>query len=65
VVGGSTLRVELRSFAQYGSTLHVELIRAKLHRKGVALRPWLSFYIEPADGFELPKIMQWLMNPVH
>jgi hypothetical protein len=25
----------------------------------------LSFYIRPADGFELPKIMQWLMNPVH
>jgi hypothetical protein len=21
---------------------------------------WLSFYIRPADGFELPKIMQWL-----
>jgi hypothetical protein len=26
---------------------------------------WLTFYIRPADGFELPKIMQWLMNPVH
>jgi hypothetical protein len=26
---------------------------------------WLSFYIKPADGFELPKIMRWLMNPVH
>ncbi|MDR1470393.1 MAG: hypothetical protein LBT00_14005 [Spirochaetaceae bacterium] len=25
----------------------------------------LSFFIKPADGFELPKIMQWLMNPVH
>jgi hypothetical protein len=25
----------------------------------------LSFYIKPADRFELPKIMQWLMNPVH
>jgi REP element-mobilizing transposase RayT len=21
---------------------------------------WLSFYIKPADGFQLPKIMQWL-----
>jgi hypothetical protein len=21
--------------------------------------------IKPDDGFELPKIMQWLMNPVH
>jgi hypothetical protein len=26
---------------------------------------WLSFYIKPSDGFKLPKIMQWLMNPVH
>jgi hypothetical protein len=25
----------------------------------------LSFYIRPADGFELPKIMQWMMNLVH
>jgi hypothetical protein len=25
----------------------------------------LSFCIKPADGFELPKIMQWMMNPVH
>jgi hypothetical protein len=24
-----------------------------------------SFYIKPEDGFELPKIMQWMMNPVH
>jgi hypothetical protein len=23
---------------------------------------WLSFYIKPADGYELPKIMQWMMN---
>jgi hypothetical protein len=22
--------------------------------------PWVSFYIKPADGFELPVIMQWL-----
>jgi hypothetical protein len=22
--------------------------------------PWVSFYIKPADGFELPKIMQWI-----
>ncbi|MDR0710039.1 MAG: hypothetical protein LBF77_08240, partial [Spirochaetaceae bacterium] len=21
---------------------------------------WLSFYVKPADGFQLPKIMQWL-----
>ncbi|MDR0710542.1 MAG: hypothetical protein LBF77_10815, partial [Spirochaetaceae bacterium] len=21
---------------------------------------WLSFYIKPADGFQLPAIMQWL-----
>jgi hypothetical protein len=21
---------------------------------------WLSFYIKPSDGYELPKIMQWL-----
>jgi hypothetical protein len=21
---------------------------------------WLTFYIKPADGFKLPKIMQWL-----
>jgi REP element-mobilizing transposase RayT len=21
---------------------------------------WLSFYIKPADGYELPKIMQWM-----
>jgi hypothetical protein len=25
----------------------------------------LSFYIKPADGKELPKIMQWVMNSVH
>jgi hypothetical protein len=23
---------------------------------------WLSFYIKPTDGYELPKIMQWMMN---
>jgi hypothetical protein len=22
--------------------------------------PWVSFYIKPADGFMLPKIMQWI-----
>jgi REP element-mobilizing transposase RayT len=22
--------------------------------------PWVSFYIKPADGFELPMIMQWV-----
>ncbi|MDR1230651.1 MAG: transposase [Spirochaetaceae bacterium] len=22
--------------------------------------PWVSFYIKPADGFELPEIMQWM-----
>jgi hypothetical protein len=22
--------------------------------------PWVSFYIKPADGFELPVIMQWI-----
>jgi hypothetical protein len=25
----------------------------------------LSFYIKPADGAELPDIMQWMMNFVH
>jgi hypothetical protein len=25
----------------------------------------LTFYIKPADGKELPKIMQWMMNSVH
>jgi hypothetical protein len=25
----------------------------------------LMFYIKPADGKELPKIMQWMMNFVH
>jgi hypothetical protein len=29
--------------------------------RGFALEgEWLSFYIKPADGFQLPKIMQWL-----
>jgi hypothetical protein len=29
--------------------------------RGFALEgEWLSFYIRPADGFQLPKIMQWL-----
>jgi hypothetical protein len=23
---------------------------------------WLSFYIKPADGYELPKSMQWMMT---
>jgi hypothetical protein len=23
---------------------------------------WLSFYIKPADGYELPKITRWMMN---
>jgi hypothetical protein len=22
--------------------------------------PWVSFYIKPADGFQLPEIMQWI-----
>jgi hypothetical protein len=25
----------------------------------------LTFYIKPADGIELPDIMQWMMNGVH
>jgi hypothetical protein len=25
----------------------------------------LAFYIKPADGKELPDIMQWMMNFVH
>jgi aminoglycoside phosphotransferase (APT) family kinase protein len=25
----------------------------------------LAFYIKPADGVELPDIMQWMMNFVH
>jgi hypothetical protein len=25
----------------------------------------LTFYIKPADGKELPDIMQWMMNFVH
>jgi hypothetical protein len=28
-------------------------------------RAMLSFYIKPADGKELPDIMQWMMNFVH
>jgi hypothetical protein len=29
--------------------------------RGIALEgEWLSFYIKPADGFQLPAIMQWL-----
>jgi hypothetical protein len=23
---------------------------------------WLSFYIKPADGYQLPEIMQWMMD---
>jgi hypothetical protein len=23
---------------------------------------WLSFYIKPADGYQLPEIMQWVMD---
>jgi hypothetical protein len=23
---------------------------------------WLSVYIKPADGYELPKITRWMMN---
>jgi hypothetical protein len=29
--------------------------------RGLVLdKAWLSFYIKPADGYQLPKIMQWL-----
>jgi hypothetical protein len=29
--------------------------------RGLALEDeWLSFYIRPADGFQLPRIMQWM-----
>jgi hypothetical protein len=29
--------------------------------RGFALEDeWLSFYIKPADGFQLPRIMQWM-----
>jgi hypothetical protein len=56
---------ERYKFEMRGSPLCVELIRAKLQKQGAALRPWLSFYIKPEDGYELPKIMQWLMNPIH
>jgi hypothetical protein len=31
--------------------------------RGLALSgALLSFYIKPADGYELPKIMRWMMN---
>jgi hypothetical protein len=31
--------------------------------RGISLGAvWLSFYIKPKDGFQLPEIMQWLRN---
>jgi hypothetical protein len=40
--------------------------RRKFEMRGLKIEgSWVSFYIRPKDGFELPKIMQWLMNPVH
>jgi hypothetical protein len=43
------------------------LIEAKgkfpFEMRGLALSgALLSFYIKPADGYQLPKIMQWMMN---
>jgi hypothetical protein len=35
--------------------------RFKFEMRGLTFdEAWLSFYIKPADGFQLPKIMQWL-----
>jgi hypothetical protein len=31
--------------------------------RGFALEgEWLSFYIKPVDGFQMPAIIQWLRN---
>jgi hypothetical protein len=31
--------------------------------RGLVLdKAWLSFYIKPADGYQLPEIMQWMMD---
>jgi hypothetical protein len=31
--------------------------------RGLAIgNEWLSFYIKPADGYQLPKITRWMMN---
>jgi hypothetical protein len=35
--------------------------RFKFEMRGLTFdEEWLSFYIKPEDGFQLPKIMQWL-----
>jgi hypothetical protein len=47
-------------------TLFYRALRATKGRFAFEIRglklegSWLTFYIRPADGFELPKIMQWL-----
>jgi hypothetical protein len=35
--------------------------RFDFEMRGLALNgAWLSFYIKPADGYQLPEIMQWI-----
>jgi hypothetical protein len=43
------------------------LIEAAKHfdfeMRGLVLsEAWLSLYIKPADGYQLPEIMQWMMD---
>jgi hypothetical protein len=75
------LRIGLRSFARISNAqnsisraqpcdFHRALCdtkgRYEFEMRGLKLEgSWLTFYIKPADGYKLPKIMQWLMNPVH
>jgi hypothetical protein len=37
--------------------------RFPFEMRGLAVgNEWLSFYIRPADGYQLPEITRWMMN---
>jgi hypothetical protein len=46
--------------ARFKRVLDEARVRYACELRGLSFSgPWVSFYIKPADGFELPVIMQW------
>jgi hypothetical protein len=59
-VGEPVFRLGWAETLFYG-VLHDAKRRFKFEMRGLSFdEAWLSFYIKPANGFQLPKIMQWV-----
>jgi REP element-mobilizing transposase RayT len=50
-----------RALAIFARVFRETMLRFAFRIRGLRLEDdWLTFYIKPEDGFELPKIMKWM-----